>query len=276
MEPLALAADEIHLWLAFYDDITDARLHARYRALLSDAERSQEPKFYFERDRKRYLVTRALVRTVLSRYAPIAPQEWIFSTNAYGRPQVANVEAQGAYLSFNVSHTYGLIALAVASEIELGVDVENLRARAAMIDVAERFFSREEAAALAAVPQASQHDRFFEYWTLKESYIKARGMGLSIPLEKFTFRYPREGRIELATHPELGDDPAHWRFWQFRPSPEYVLALCAARGNATAPAVLVRKVVPEAIEEPMMPDISRTSAMSSGATHGPHTTRRHE
>src|SRR5437867_4401216 len=82
---IPLTPAEIHVWIASYDEITDERLHAAYRELLDAAEKEQEPRFYFERDRRRYLVTRALVRTVLSRYVSIHPTEWIFSTNAYGR-----------------------------------------------------------------------------------------------------------------------------------------------------------------------------------------------
>jgi 4'-phosphopantetheinyl transferase len=83
---LPLPPAEIHLWLAFYDEITNERLLSDYRALLNQEEKEQQSRFYFARDRQRYLVTRALVRTVLSRYALIDPREWVFSTNAYGCP----------------------------------------------------------------------------------------------------------------------------------------------------------------------------------------------
>src|SRR4051794_18935481 len=83
---IPLTSAEIHVWLASYDEIGDERLHAAYRELLHPAETEQEPRFYFARDRRRYLVTRALVRTVLSRYVPIHPRQWTFSANAYGRP----------------------------------------------------------------------------------------------------------------------------------------------------------------------------------------------
>src|SRR5688500_14747434 len=97
--------DQIDLWLASYDDITDEALLTAYRSLLSEAERAQEPRFYFARDRRRYLVTRTLVRTVLSSYVPsVGPEEWEFSTNAYGRPYAVNPEA--GHLTFNLSHTH--------------------------------------------------------------------------------------------------------------------------------------------------------------------------
>jgi 4'-phosphopantetheinyl transferase len=239
---IPLTAAEIHLWLADYNEITDSSLHASYRALLDPAEKAQEPRFYFERDRRRYLVTRALVRTVLSRYARIDPAGWMFSTNAYGRPAVANAEAQD--LIFNISHTHSLIVLAVSRERALGVDVENYRAREVSMNIADRYFAPDEVAVLNAAPSQEQQYRFFEYWTFKESYIKARGMGLSLPLDKFSFHYAHANNVSIAIRPELADDAARWQFWQFQPAPEYLVAVCAERTGAQSPHLVVRHAVP--------------------------------
>jgi 4'-phosphopantetheinyl transferase len=256
---VALSLNEIHLWLAFYDRITDERLHCTYRELLDRAEREQESRFYFRRDRRRYLVTRALVRTVLSRYVSIDPADWIFRTNPYGRPEVSNPEAQGAHLSFNISHTHSLIVLGVRWRGALGVDVENIRARDASLDLAKHFFAPVEAAALAAIPHCQQQYRFFEYWTFKEAYIKARGMGLSLPLDKFSFHYPNDRTATIEIHPELADDPSRWQFWQFRPTPEYLVAVCAERVDARVSKLVVRVVSPGIGESAIEPELLRTS-----------------
>src|SRR5262245_3576311 len=145
---ILLTPAEIHLWLAFYDEISEERLHSAYRELLDPAEKEQEPRFYFARDRRRYLITRALARTVLSRYAPIHPKEWVFSANAYGRPEIVNAQARDAGLSFNISHTHSLIALGVTKGRALGVDVENFIAREAPIYIADHFFAPPEVEAL--------------------------------------------------------------------------------------------------------------------------------
>jgi 4'-phosphopantetheinyl transferase len=251
-----LTSAEIHLWLAFYETVPE-HLHARYRTLLTDAERAQESRFHFASDRLRYLVTRALVRTVLSRYVPIAPADWTFSTDAYGRPEIANELADDPPLSFNISHTRSLIVLAVSRKRALGVDVENSRDRKVSMDIANRFFSQVEASDLFAIPNVLQHDRFFEYWTFKESYIKARGMGLSIPLDKFSFRYPNDRSVEISILPELGDDAARWQFWQFRPAPEYLVAVCAEQLES-APQVTVKRIIPLSNEEPLHVEFLRT------------------
>jgi 4'-phosphopantetheinyl transferase len=256
---LPLTSGEIHLWLADYESISDERLHAAYRELLTAEERAQEPRFYFAKDRRRYLVTRALVRTVLSRYLPVDPRAWTFANNAYGRPAAKNAEAVAASLAFNLSHTHSLIALAVSRGRELGVDVENARAREVSIDIADHYFAPDEVAALSKVPAHRQQFRFFEYWTFKESYIKARGMGLSLPLDKFAFHYDGDASVELSIHPELADDPERWQFWQFRPSPEYLVALCAERRGDEPPRVVVRRTVPMMGEAVVDVECARTS-----------------
>src|SRR5262249_24394946 len=110
---IPLASTELHVWLTFPDAIADDRLLSGYRGLLNDIEQREALRFYWPRERHRYLVSRALLRTVLSRYASVEPREWSFSTNAYGRPEIANTHATHGGLSFSVSHTQGLIALAV-------------------------------------------------------------------------------------------------------------------------------------------------------------------
>jgi len=244
---IKLAPREIHLWLAFYEEIS-IELHPAYRQLLSAKERQQEHKFLFATDRRRYLITRVLVRTVLSRYAPIDPIAWVFTANTYGRPEIANPEVRGTGLSFNLSHTRSLVVLGIKGIGALGVDVENIAARRAALDVADRFFAPEEVTALRAIPPQERQRRFFEYWTLKESYIKARGMGLSLPLEKFSFHYPHDGAVGIDIDPELADDAARWQFWQLQPRPEYLVAVCS-EGTDAAPSTLVTRVITPAVCE---------------------------
>ena len=254
---IVLTPAEIHVWLAFYDEISEDSLLAAYRELLSAAEKEQETRFYFARDRRRYLVTRALVRTVLSRYASIQPSEWMFSTNAYGCPAVVNAQAKD--LSFNISHTHSLIVLGVTRSRALGVDVENFQAREVSIDLMDRYFAPQEVEVLTAAPPHEQQYRFFEYWTFKEAYIKARGMGLSLPLDKFSFQYADDRAVEIAILPELADDAARWLFWQFQPKPEYLVAICAERAGARSPRLIVRRAVPLRSEQPFVVEFLRVS-----------------
>jgi 4'-phosphopantetheinyl transferase len=244
----AASRHDIDIWLTYYNEMIDDRQLPRLRSLLSDEEAARESHFYFADDRKRYLVTRAMVRMLLSRYAPIAPERWVFSKNAYGRPVIADAiaaaETEARDLFFNLSHTRGLIVLAVTRGRELGVDVENIAARTVSLDIAKHFFSADEVAELARVAPDRQQDRFFEYWTFKESYIKARGMGLSLPLNGFSFEFPQCEAVRIRIDPALEDQDEHWSFWQYRPSAGYLMALCAERTGGRPPSINLRTCVP--------------------------------
>jgi 4'-phosphopantetheinyl transferase len=248
---------QIHLWIAFCDEIRDEALLQRYDRLLAPEEREQRRRFHFEIDQHRYLVTRALVRTALSRYAAVEPQEWTFTTNAYGKPEIANGNRRTQQITFNISHTRSLILLGITFGGALGVDVENCSAREPPLKIANQFFASEESVELQALPRAQQRGRFFEYWTLKESYIKARGMGLSIDLGSFGFQFPGERTVRISMRPGL-DDPSRWRFWQFKPASAYLAAICAEAAE-TSQQLVARKLVPLLHEEVFDCEIVRTS-----------------
>ena len=254
---------QIDVWLSFPDEILDPTHHDRLRLLLTPEEAAQEPRFHFAHDRRRYLVTRAMLRLLLSRYAPVAPQDWAFTKNAYGRPAIAETiaaaEPAARALRFNLSHTRGLIVLAVARGRELGVDVEHLSVRTVPFDIADRFFSPSETAELMRLPAERRQERFFEYWTFKESYIKARGMGLSLPLDGFSFDFPRPDSVRIAIDPSLQDRAERWDFWQCRPTPEHMMALCVERAAAAPPVVSMRRYVPLAGDTPVTAAFARTS-----------------
>jgi 4'-phosphopantetheinyl transferase len=246
---VSTSTDTVDLWLTFYQPLGTPAMTGRLRALLSESEREQETRFHFADDSLRYLATRALVRTVLSRYAPVAPGDWEFAENSHGRPEIS--PRHGVLdLHFNLSHSKGLVVLAVSRQRALGVDVENIKARPASIALAERFFAAVETSDLMALPAALRAQRFFEYWTLKESYIKARGMGMSLPLDSFSFQFPNEDAVRLALHADLDDEASRWCFWQCQPTPEYQLALCAQRRSQLAPQITVRGMVPTLGEAP--------------------------
>jgi 4'-phosphopantetheinyl transferase len=254
---IGLAQDEIHLWFAA--DAIDGERAIGYRQLLSADERKREQRFHFQKDRDRFSITRALVRAVLSRYEAVDARDWVFTANAYGRPAIDVLRMGAVDLCFNVSHTAGLIVLGVTRGRAVGVDVENLCARVNPIDTAKHVFSVVELVTLAGLPAEQQLDRFFEYWTFKESYIKARGMGVSIPLDKFSIRLERDGLVDLEIAPELDDDASRWEFWQIRPSRTYVLALCAERVSKLSPTISIKTMVSMDREEIVSLQFNRVS-----------------
>lgn len=205
----------------------DAHLQSAYLALLSAEEKARYSRFVFPEHRNTFLVAHALVRTTLSRYHRIPPEAWQFSFNQHGRPDVSWPEA-AQHLSFNLSHTNGLVAVAIGQDLPLGVDVEDRARRNDTLGVAERFFSPSEVKDLFALPRAEQPRRFFDYWTLKEAYIKARGMGLAIPLSAFSFSLaPQPAPPTISFDERIVDDPSSWRFALSYPTAHHTMSVAA-------------------------------------------------
>ncbi|AUX24198.1 4'-phosphopantetheinyl transferase [Sorangium cellulosum] len=240
---LELGPGVAHLWYVFSDAVRDEALLAAYHRLLSPDEAERQARFLFAENRHEYLLTRALVRSVLSRYARVAPEAWSFVRNEYGRPQIAGPPGAPP-LRFNLSNTRGLIACLVAMDRDVGVDVEDTGRASSTVDIADRFFSPAEVRALHAQPEAARRARFFEYWTLKESYIKARGMGLAIPLDHFSFHLDDGPSIGISFDPRLADDRAAWQFALYRPSAQHMMAAAIRRGIDPPLSIELKETVP--------------------------------
>ena len=241
----SLSNRQVHVWHARPGDVHDASHVSGLLALLSEDERARHQRFWFDRDRHHFLVAHALVRTTLSRYADVRPETWTFETNRYGRPEITGPETS-ASLRFNLSHTTGLVVCAVVRDREIGVDVEDTRREDASLKIARRFFSPAEVADLEQVPTTRQRESFFDYWTLKEAYIKARGMGLAIPLRHFSFTLDEHQPIRIAFAPELDDDPARWQFAQLRPTDTHLVSVAVERDDDASDLDIVpRGIVPE-------------------------------
>ena len=238
---MTLGSDDVHVWTAVPEHVTEPSTVAHCALLLSEAETARMQRFHFYADRHTYLIAHALVRTALSRYDDVEPSAWAFDVNEYGRPDIRPGIGSRA-LAFNLSHTRGLVAVAIALGRDVGVDVEHVRPRALSLAVADHYFAPTEVAALRAQPAGAQRDRFFTYWTLKESYIKARGMGLALPLDQFAFDVDGGDDITIALDPRLGDDARSWWFHARRASPDHRLAVAVRKTPAEALRLEVRSL----------------------------------
>ncbi|WP_437902444.1 4'-phosphopantetheinyl transferase superfamily protein [Sorangium sp. So ce327] len=240
---LTIGPGAAHLWYVFCDSARDEALLEAYHRLMTPDEAAQQARFLFAENRHEYLLTRALVRTVLSKYANVAPEAWSFVRNEFGRPQIAGPPGVPP-IRFNLSNTRGLIACLVALDRDVGVDVEDTERASSAVDIADRFFSPGEVTALRALPPERQRARFFEYWTLKESYIKARGMGLAIPLDQFSFHLDDGPAIGISFDPRLGDDRSAWQFALYQPSARHTMAAAIRSGGGPPLSIELRETVP--------------------------------
>lgn len=239
--PLAGQAGRIDIWLAFERDIDKAFVADMYVGCLSEDERLRMVRFVRPADRDRYVITRALVRSILARYYSVEPSSLVFQGDAHGRPHVLRPSGDHKIV-FNVSHADGIAALGVATGTRLGLDVEPVP-QADVVDEVERYFAPEERELMSVSPLAMRRRRFAELWTLKEAYVKALGVGMSVPLDSFAFSFPEPGIVALREAVAAARESHSCRFWQFALPTGHVLAICSDRQSDSS-EVLVHSVVP--------------------------------
>ena len=218
----------IYIWFAFPDEIQDKKLLAEYLTILPSSELEQLNKYHHISHQHRFLIGRVLTRTILSSCTGISPESLIFSRNPYGRPSLQQSDHSSS-IRFNLSYTEGLVAFALVSGQEVGIDVENTSADLDCLGIAEQYFSRSELNELVHLPQELLKERFFEFWTLKESYLKAKGLGLSVPLNIFSFSLCTHDSDRITISPLPTKKSEFWQFKLLDPSPNHKAALSVCR-----------------------------------------------
>jgi 4'-phosphopantetheinyl transferase len=216
---------QAHLWITKPGDIDDDSLLEQYQALLGDEELASYHDLLNADHKREYLISQAFLRDVLSYYSSSQPDQLCFERNASGKPGLKQAPADLQGLKFNLSHSAELIACAVTRVGDVGVDVEAFSAASNMVAVADHYFSAREVAALRQLPASEQERGFCKIWTLKEAYIKARGQGLALALDSFSFDCLQPDRIELSEHEQPN---SAWRFWSLQPLPDHLVAVAVA------------------------------------------------
>jgi 4'-phosphopantetheinyl transferase len=216
-----VGVNDIHLWISFERSADEPALDA-LRALLEPDELTRIDTAYSTEVRARFLASRVMQRTLLARYTGVEAATLRFVKGEHGKPALAReFESQGLF--FNVTHTEGLVAVAIGRHRDLGVDAENLYERTTALKLARRYFTAEESRNLESLPLADQPTRFYTLWTLKESWMKATGRGLAAGLDNAAFSL--DERHQVVGLNFAAYDASDWRFWQFAPTAEHLLAV---------------------------------------------------
>ena len=247
----------LQLWLAFPGDLAEPAVDEACAALLDDAERARAARFRFDRHRREYLATHALTRVALSHAHPLPPHAWSFSVNQNGKPSpISWGGVPECGLRFNQSNSVELAvclisrpaaqpgAAAPDAGVDVGVDVESFARAEEIVPLAARVFSAAERTQLDALPAAARPDRALSLWTLKEAYIKARGLGLAMPLADFAFTLagPQPPVIRFLRGANAQAD--QWRFAQLCLSGDYQAAVALRPPGREALSVHVRQQCP--------------------------------
>jgi 4'-phosphopantetheinyl transferase len=225
----AVKENEVHVWRIALDWRSEDLL--ALRQVLSADERERMDRFYFEADRRRYLIGRGILRTLLGRRLDISPDKVRFDYSTFAKPAPA-ADLAHSRLQFSVSHSGELVLIALADGRAVGIDVERIRTDIAVGKIAARFFSPGERDALAEFAADRQHDAFFACWTRKEAYMKARGDGLHLPLDAFDVEFlpGRAARLLETRHDP--DDAQRWTLHELDVGEGYKAAL-AVEGEGT-------------------------------------------
>ena len=208
----SLPDDEVHVWQV--DLVAWEKDAESLFKLLNAEERDRAARFKFPEPRNQFVISRALLRRSLGCYLGIEAREVQFRVTANGKPELA---ANSAFLRiedlrFNLSHTHGVTAFAVTRRRQVGIDVERIREDTNAMELAERYFSRQEVEWLQSQPAPQVVAAFFSCWTAKEAYIKAHGEGLSMPLDSFGI-LPLAGATDSELQLKVYEDPEESRRW---------------------------------------------------------------
>jgi 4'-phosphopantetheinyl transferase len=238
MNILPPQSGQVDLWVTQIGTLSDGD-QREYKALLSKDEMGRHNRFVVQSAKDQFLAARVLLRTTLSRYFEADPRAWTFQTNDYGRPFISGPFSDtGIY--FNLSHTNGMVVCAISSSEKIGVDVERCDRVLDTLKLAATVFAPVEAARLSAASYLDRRELFFAFWTLKEAYIKARGMGLWLPLQRFWIDIDREPMRIHFTDDFLGESSS-WDFWRGAPTEVHRIAVAAAfPGCETRANVIMR------------------------------------
>jgi len=243
-----MTQDVARLWTAEPGRLDAREAAPTYLEILSPDERTRMGRYRRPRDRNLFLHAHGLLRTALSACAPeVHPAAWTFARTEHGRPEVRGPRRRD--LRFNISHTDGLVACLVVPDVDCGLDVERIDRRLDVTTVC-RALSAVERADVLALPDHARHARFHRYWTLKEAYAKARGLGLSFPTDRCVFDL-RARPITVALSAGLGDSADDWQFAQWQATDQHVLAVALRRGAGPELQILHQ------------PDVSGTARRSS-------------
>ncbi len=219
---LDLADDEVHVWQVSLTRGPEEE--AQFRGLLTADEVERAARFHFEKDRSAFIARRGILRLLVGRYMARQPFRESFELNAYGKPSLPSA-ANGIDLRFNVSFSHSVALMGVTRGRDVGVDIEWIRPDMDYCSIAESFFSLHERYALRSLSDSDRAAGFFACWARKEAYIKARGTGLSMPLDQFDVTVsPDQPPLLLATR----DDPleaTRWSLETLYSGPDYAAAL---------------------------------------------------
>jgi 4'-phosphopantetheinyl transferase len=238
------APHEVHAWYASTSGLGDARRIERAVSWLIPSERDRYGRFRRDEDRHMFLLGRVMARLVVGRAAGVAPTAWQWREGARGRPEIASPATP---LRFNIAHSAGLVVCALSMGREVGIDVEGLTRPPLDPALIPRYCAPEEAADIEAQPDGLWQRRFLTYWTLKEAYLKARGLGIALPLTDIAFSLGSDSARVVFRESLAGTDD-RWTFCLSQPTGDHLMAIAASSSDGVHPVFTIEPFALELVD----------------------------
>jgi 4'-phosphopantetheinyl transferase len=223
-----IKSNEVHVWRESLD--LTALQSKHLRGILSDDELLRAGRFRFERDQKRYIAARGILRMILGRYLDEHPQKIHFEYLPNGKP-VLSIKPGSDTLRFNLSHSGELALYAVARGRNIGIDIERIRDDVALEQIANKFFSHDEISSLGKSHKKKRNEVFFRYWTRKEAFLKATGEGISFPMDQFDVSLISGMDLSPIIFPGDKQESPRWYVQDLFPGAGYAAAIAGERGE---------------------------------------------
>lgn len=243
---LHILENEIHLWYTRHSTLLDDRIYHLYTSWLSTAETERLNNYQIASKKKGYLISRALLRSVFSRYYPInMPADWLFAENDYGKPYISNYPALSEKIEFNLSHSNDITILALTNNGSIGIDCECMCCDPFANDSAlELFLSNEEIYYINKFEARERRLMLFKMWTLKEAFVKAIGVGMHLPLNSICLK-----SAKISEHMWLsGVDTIDYNNWQFIEAhaiEDYMISIVRRfTSNNSSYKIITREIIP--------------------------------
>ncbi len=223
-----LGRQDVHVW--FCDLLRYADDRAALAGLLSSDEQTRAARFAFDRDRQRFTLSHGLLRIILAWHMGTEAPHLQFARGAHGKPTVSCAFAASQEIQFSLSHSGDYAVVAVATGRAVGVDLELRRPSVETLKLAQRFFAAGESQVMEKVQGEAQQRLFYQYWTAKEAYLKGRGVGLSLGLDRFEILFDEQSSAARVRLVDSGTLDLAWCVRSL-PVPDHLAGALAVEGE---------------------------------------------
>ena len=223
-----LTDSDLHVWCASLNGSAEELAH--FESILAPDEKARAGRFHFERDRDRYIFGRGILRTLLGSYLGTEAHKIEITYEQDGKPTLGKI-FQGKKLQFNLSHSNERALYIFGWDRLVGIDIEQIRPLQDADAFAEQYYTKRETGLINSLSGDEKWPVFYKFWTCKEAFLKAKGTGLTVPINHAEISLRPNNSAHLTSVDGDTAQATDWRFEMFSPIADYQAAI-ALEGHA--------------------------------------------